>query len=449
MELVTVTTVSDAGLANVVVGVLEQAGVEAVVGGPGAPDVYPMPSVHPFHILVNEGDLYAGARRPRPVRDRARRRRRRRLTRGRAPGVCYHVPSCSVFSALRGVPDTGVTMFGRIFGRGKDDRTRPSAQSAAAPSLPANGHRRSSTSTATSASSVLCADRPTRARASPSPPRPRRPTTGACARRAVRRATRSSRSRSPSPRRRRVTLTPRATPSGRRSKTRTPRSRPARPSWRTRRPSGRSLPAGSRRLGNGGVADAGARLAHRRFVRAGRAHLGRDPGGVRRRDGSAARGRIRRRSGADRLADARAARRPGTEPAARPSSRGRRGRGGSAGRSPPTSRPCRTRPSRGGSRREPDAQAPAARHSAVSPTVFEDTQPIDVISDEMTAADEAEDQSTGEIAAADAAAAVAAGGGALAGRGARRGARRPVGAPRPRPRRRRSRSCSAASTCST
>jgi hypothetical protein len=57
MELVTVTTVSDAGLANVVVGVLEQAGVEAVVGGPGVPDVYPMPSVHPFHILVNEDDL--------------------------------------------------------------------------------------------------------------------------------------------------------------------------------------------------------------------------------------------------------------------------------------------------------------------------------------------------------------------------------------------------------
>ena len=36
MELVTVTTVSDAGLANIVVGVLEQAGVDAVIGGPGA-----------------------------------------------------------------------------------------------------------------------------------------------------------------------------------------------------------------------------------------------------------------------------------------------------------------------------------------------------------------------------------------------------------------------------
>ena len=36
---------------------LEQAGVEAVVGGPGAPDVYPMPSVHPYRILVDESDL--------------------------------------------------------------------------------------------------------------------------------------------------------------------------------------------------------------------------------------------------------------------------------------------------------------------------------------------------------------------------------------------------------
>jgi hypothetical protein len=57
MELVTVTTVSDAGLANVVVGVLQQAGVEAVVGGAGTPGVYPTPSVHPYHILVNEDDL--------------------------------------------------------------------------------------------------------------------------------------------------------------------------------------------------------------------------------------------------------------------------------------------------------------------------------------------------------------------------------------------------------
>jgi hypothetical protein len=57
MELVTVTTVSDAGLANVVVGVLEQAGVQAVIGGPASPDVYPLPSVHPYHILVKEDDM--------------------------------------------------------------------------------------------------------------------------------------------------------------------------------------------------------------------------------------------------------------------------------------------------------------------------------------------------------------------------------------------------------
>ena len=53
-------------------------------------------------------------------------------------------------------------------------------------------------------------------------------------------------------------------------------------------------------------------------------------------------------------------------------------------------------------------EAPAA----VPPAVFEDTQPIDVISEELLAE---EDQNTGEIAAADAAAAVAAGGGALPG----------------------------------
>ena len=50
---------------------------------------------------------------------------------------------------------------------------------------------------------------------------------------------------------------------------------------------------------------AGARLAHRRLVRAGRAHLGRDAGRVRRRDGGAPRGRVRRRGAAGRLADAR------------------------------------------------------------------------------------------------------------------------------------------------
>ncbi len=57
----------------------------------------------------------------------------------------------------------------------------------------------------------------------------------------------------------------------------------------------------------------------------------------------------------------------------------------------------------------------AVEPPAVSPTVFEDTEPLDVVSDEMLAADEDEDQSTGDIAAADAAAAVVAGAGGLPG----------------------------------
>ncbi len=57
MELVPVTTVNDAGLANVIRGVLEQAGVEAMIGGIGAEDVYPMPSVHPFSVLVGPSDV--------------------------------------------------------------------------------------------------------------------------------------------------------------------------------------------------------------------------------------------------------------------------------------------------------------------------------------------------------------------------------------------------------
>jgi hypothetical protein len=56
MELVPVTTVNDAGLANVVRGVLEQAGIESAVSGGSAGDVYPMPSVNPFQILVREAD---------------------------------------------------------------------------------------------------------------------------------------------------------------------------------------------------------------------------------------------------------------------------------------------------------------------------------------------------------------------------------------------------------
>ena len=55
MELVPVTTVSDAGQANVVRGVLEQAGIESAVSG-GMISAYPMPAVNPFQILVREAD---------------------------------------------------------------------------------------------------------------------------------------------------------------------------------------------------------------------------------------------------------------------------------------------------------------------------------------------------------------------------------------------------------
>jgi hypothetical protein len=56
VELVPVTSVGDAGLANLVKGVLEQAGIEAVIGGTGTEDVYPTPFVNPYHILVPEDD---------------------------------------------------------------------------------------------------------------------------------------------------------------------------------------------------------------------------------------------------------------------------------------------------------------------------------------------------------------------------------------------------------
>ena len=56
MRFVPVTTVTDAGLANVIRGVLEQAGIEAAIGGTGMEDVYPTPSVNPIHILVDAAD---------------------------------------------------------------------------------------------------------------------------------------------------------------------------------------------------------------------------------------------------------------------------------------------------------------------------------------------------------------------------------------------------------
>jgi hypothetical protein len=56
VELVPVVTVNDAGQANVVKGVLEAAGIEAVVAGTGSEDVFVTPEVNPYHILVPEPD---------------------------------------------------------------------------------------------------------------------------------------------------------------------------------------------------------------------------------------------------------------------------------------------------------------------------------------------------------------------------------------------------------
>ena len=56
MELVPVMTVCDAVLANIVRGVLEQAGIEAMTDGGGAPGAYPTPTANPYRILVREED---------------------------------------------------------------------------------------------------------------------------------------------------------------------------------------------------------------------------------------------------------------------------------------------------------------------------------------------------------------------------------------------------------
>lgn len=56
MDLVTLTTVHDVGLASIVRGVLDQAGIETVTAGT-ADDVFPVDQAIPIQILVRESDL--------------------------------------------------------------------------------------------------------------------------------------------------------------------------------------------------------------------------------------------------------------------------------------------------------------------------------------------------------------------------------------------------------
>jgi hypothetical protein len=56
VELVQVTTVTDAGLANIIKGALEAADIEAVVAGTGSEDVFVTPETNPYHILVPESE---------------------------------------------------------------------------------------------------------------------------------------------------------------------------------------------------------------------------------------------------------------------------------------------------------------------------------------------------------------------------------------------------------
>ncbi len=57
MELVPVTTANDVGLATIIQGVLEQAGIRTLVAGGGGYDPYPIPSVTPIRIMVDPADL--------------------------------------------------------------------------------------------------------------------------------------------------------------------------------------------------------------------------------------------------------------------------------------------------------------------------------------------------------------------------------------------------------
>ena len=56
MELVSVTSVNNVGLACIIQGVLEQAGIESVLSGSGAEDAFPPGIIDSLHVLVAEAD---------------------------------------------------------------------------------------------------------------------------------------------------------------------------------------------------------------------------------------------------------------------------------------------------------------------------------------------------------------------------------------------------------
>lgn len=56
MELVSVTNVNDVGLANIIKGVLEQAGIETMIGGSGE-DAFPPGTVGTLEVLVPAADV--------------------------------------------------------------------------------------------------------------------------------------------------------------------------------------------------------------------------------------------------------------------------------------------------------------------------------------------------------------------------------------------------------
>lgn len=56
MELVSVTSVNNVGLASIIQGVLAQAGIESVLSGSGAEDAFPPGVIDSLHVLVAQAD---------------------------------------------------------------------------------------------------------------------------------------------------------------------------------------------------------------------------------------------------------------------------------------------------------------------------------------------------------------------------------------------------------